>query len=107
MASGRAAKRLELLREAVPKISRVLVLSYRVDPIAAPQLKELEVAAASLGVMVRNIRTADDMPAAFDAGARGALKAYLRQPKTYSLLRANEWSNWRSNTNCRDCILTG
>jgi putative ABC transport system substrate-binding protein len=36
MASGLAAKRLALLKEAVPGISRVLVLSYRVDPIAAP-----------------------------------------------------------------------
>src|SRR5260221_7559678 len=42
MASALAAKRLELLKEAVPSISRVLVLSYLVDPIAAPQVKELE-----------------------------------------------------------------
>jgi putative ABC transport system substrate-binding protein len=50
----------------------VLVLTYLVDPIAAPQVKELESAAASLGVklLVRDIRTADDLPAAFDAGAR-------------------------------------
>jgi ABC-type uncharacterized transport system substrate-binding protein len=79
MASGLAAKRLELLKEAVPKISRVLVLSYLVDPIAAPQLKELEVAAASLGVklLVRDIRTADDIPAAFDAGAREGVEGVL------------------------------
>jgi putative ABC transport system substrate-binding protein len=72
MASGLAAKRLALLKEAVPKISRVLVLSYLVDPIAAPQVKELERAAHSLGVnlLVRDVRTADDLPAAFDAGAR-------------------------------------
>ncbi len=72
MASGLAAKRLALLKEAVPKISRVLVLSYLVDPIAAPQVKELERAAHSLGVtlLVRDIRTADDLPAAFDAGAK-------------------------------------
>src|SRR6516165_7573074 len=50
MASGLAAKRLELLKEAVPKISRVMVLSYRVDPIAAPQLKELAIAADTLGL---------------------------------------------------------
>jgi putative ABC transport system substrate-binding protein len=72
MASGLAAKRLELLKEAVPRISRVLVLSYLVDPIAAPQVKEFESAARSLGVklMVQDIKTADDLPAAFDAGAR-------------------------------------
>jgi putative tryptophan/tyrosine transport system substrate-binding protein len=79
MASGLAAKRLELLKEAVPGISRVLVLSYLVDPIAAPQVKELESAADSLGVklLVRDIRTADDLPAAFDAGARESAEGVL------------------------------
>jgi len=79
MASGLAAKRLALLKEAVPKISRVLVLSYLVDPIAAPQVKELERAAHSLGVtlLVRDIRTADDLPAAFDAGAREGTEGVL------------------------------
>jgi putative tryptophan/tyrosine transport system substrate-binding protein len=72
LASGLAAKRLELLKAAVPRISRVLVLSYLVDPIAAPQVKELESAARSLGVklLVRDIQTADDLPTAFDAGVR-------------------------------------
>jgi putative ABC transport system substrate-binding protein len=79
MASGLAAKRLELLKEAVPKISRVLVLSYRVDPIAAPQLKELDIAATSLGVklLVQDIRTADDIPAAFDSGAKEDVEGVL------------------------------
>ena len=73
MASGLAAKRLELLKEAVPGILRVLVLSYLVDPIAPPQVEELERAARSLGVklMVQAVQTVDDLPAAFDAGARG------------------------------------
>jgi len=79
MSTGLAAKRLELLKETVPKISRVLVLSYLVDPIAAPQVKELESAADSLGVklFVRDIRTADDIPAAFDAGAREGVEGVL------------------------------
>ena len=79
MASGIAAKRLGLLKEAVPRISRVLVLSYLVDPIAAPQVKELEKAAHSLGVklLIRDIRLADDLPAAFDAGAREGAEGIL------------------------------
>ena len=79
MASGLAAKRLELLKEFVPRISRVLVLSYLVDPIAAPQVKELENAARPLGVklLVQDIRTADDLPTAFDAGARGRAEGLL------------------------------
>jgi len=72
MASGLAAKRLEILKAAVPKLSRVLVLSYLVDPIAAPQVRELESAARSLGVklLVQDVQTGDDLPAAFDAGDR-------------------------------------
>ena len=50
----------------------MLLLSYLVDPIAVPQVKELERAADYLGVklLVQDIRTADDLVAAFDAGAK-------------------------------------
>jgi putative tryptophan/tyrosine transport system substrate-binding protein len=72
MSSDIAAKRLELLKEAVPGISRVLVLSYPADPIAPLQVRVLKEAARSLGVMlqIQNIGAVDDLPAAFDAGAR-------------------------------------
>jgi putative tryptophan/tyrosine transport system substrate-binding protein len=84
MASGLAAKRLGLLKEIVPRISRVLVLSYLVDPIAAPQVKELESAAHSLGVklLIRDIRTLDDLPAAFDAGAKERAGGLLTTAET-------------------------
>jgi len=79
MSPGLAAKRLELLKEALPRLSRVLVLSDLGDSIAAPQLSELEHAAHSLGVslLIRDIRTAGDLPAAFDAGARERAGALL------------------------------
>ena len=79
MTSGLAAKRLELLKEVVPGISRVLVLSYLVDPIAPLQVKALKEAAPSLGVtlQIHDIRSADDLPAAFDAGAREHAQALL------------------------------
>jgi putative ABC transport system substrate-binding protein len=72
MTSDLAAKRLELLKEAVPEISRVLVLSYLADPIAQLQVKTLKEAARSLGVtlQIQDVRAADDLPAAFDAGVR-------------------------------------
>ena len=56
----------------MPRISRVLVLAYLVDPIAPLQVKALKEAAPSLGVtlLVQDIQTAADLPAAFDAGAR-------------------------------------
>jgi putative tryptophan/tyrosine transport system substrate-binding protein len=79
MTSGLAAKRLELLKEAVPGISRVLVLAYPVDPIAPLQVKALKEAAPSLGVTleIHDVRTANDLPAAFDAGARGRAQGLL------------------------------
>ena len=67
-----AVKRLELLRELVPGISRVLVLSYLADPIAPLQVKAMEQAAASFGLtlQVRDIRMGEDIPVAFEAGTR-------------------------------------
>jgi putative tryptophan/tyrosine transport system substrate-binding protein len=64
-----AAKRLELLKDAVPAISRVLVLTYLVDPIAPLQVKAMKEAAQSLGItlQVHDIQGADDLPTAFDA----------------------------------------
>jgi putative tryptophan/tyrosine transport system substrate-binding protein len=72
MTTELAAKRLELLKEAVPGISRVLVLTYLADPIAPLQVKALKEAARSLGVtlQIQDIRAGDDLPAAFNAGAR-------------------------------------
>lgn len=74
-----AVKRLELLKELVPGISRVLVLSYLVDPIAPIQVKALEGAARSLGValQVQDIRTADDIPAAFAVASRARAQGVL------------------------------
>jgi putative ABC transport system substrate-binding protein len=67
-----AAKRLGLLKESVPGISRVLVRTYLDDPIALLQVKALKDAAPSLGVtlQIQDVRTGDDLPAAFEAGAK-------------------------------------
>jgi putative tryptophan/tyrosine transport system substrate-binding protein len=67
-----AIKRLELLRELVSHISRVLVLTHLSDPVAAPSVKALEETARSLGIklQIRDIRTPGDLPVAFDAGAK-------------------------------------
>jgi putative ABC transport system substrate-binding protein len=91
LASGLSAKRLGLLKEIVPRISRVLVLSYLVDPIAAPQVKELERAAHSLGIklLVRDIPTPDDLPAAFDAGAREGAEGVLTTAESLFVVQRN------------------
>ena len=74
-----AVKRLELLKEAVPGISRVLVLTYLADPIAPLQVKALKAAAPLLGVtlQIQDINSADDLPAAFDTGAAASTGGLL------------------------------
>ena len=74
-----AVKRLELLQEVVPGIARVLILSYLADPIAPLQVNAMEQAASSMGILlqVHDIRTADDIQAAFEAGVRDGANGVL------------------------------
>ena len=63
-------KRLELLKEAVPKLARVAVLYDPASPASVPELKEvLPVAARALGLTVRpwEVRDADDLEKVFAA----------------------------------------
>src|SRR6516165_4974724 len=55
MTSVLAVKRLELLKEAVPGLSRVLVLTYLVDPISPLQVEAMKDAASRLGVTLHVI----------------------------------------------------
>jgi putative ABC transport system substrate-binding protein len=74
-----SVKRLGLLKEAIPGLSRVLVLSYLDDPIAPLQVKALKDAAPSLGVslQIHDIRSGEDIPAAFDDGAKERAEGLL------------------------------
>ena len=67
-----AGKRLELLKEAVPKLARVAVLH---DPALPPnilELKEVQAAASALGLTIQpwEIRRADDFDRVFTAMAK-------------------------------------
>ena len=62
-----AGKRLELLKEAVPKISRVAVLWNPHDPSSAQQWKESQLAARELGLQLHSMEvgSADQLESAF------------------------------------------
>jgi putative ABC transport system substrate-binding protein len=62
-------KRLELLREAVPKLSYIAVLWNPDNPFHAGSLKEARTAAQVLGIKVQplGVRVSEDFPAAFAA----------------------------------------
>jgi putative ABC transport system substrate-binding protein len=75
-------KRLELLKEIVPGLSRVAVFGTSTSPDNAPSLKEVELAAEALKVQlqyldVRDARDPKDIGAAFRAAGKGRAEAVL------------------------------
>ena len=62
-------KRLELFKEAVPKLARVAVLHDPTSVGATRELKDLPIAARALGLTIRawEVRTADDFEKVFTA----------------------------------------
>ncbi len=65
-------KRLDLLKEAVPKVSRVAVLWNAINPVKALELKSTQDAAEALGVRVTSVevREPTDFASAFAAIVR-------------------------------------
>jgi putative tryptophan/tyrosine transport system substrate-binding protein len=65
-------KRLELLKELIPKVSRVAVLSNPSNPITRPLLRETEAAARGLGVQLQvvEVRNSTELDSAFSAMTR-------------------------------------
>ena len=54
-----AGKRLELLKETIPQISRVAVLWYPQDPGSTPQWKESQIAARGLSLQLHSMEVTD------------------------------------------------
>jgi putative ABC transport system substrate-binding protein len=84
LTSELAGKRLELLKEVVPSVSRVAVLWNPVAPSSALRMRETEAAASSLGIKLQPValREANDFERAFSALKRERADALfpLRSP---------------------------
>ncbi len=74
-----SGKRLELLKEVLPKLSRVTVLGTSTSPSTAQALKETELAAAAFAVNLHylDVRTSKDVGMAFGAAAKERADAVL------------------------------
>ena len=74
-----SGKQLELLKEAVPKLTRVAVLGTSNTPGNAQSLKETESAAGVLGVQVQylDVVGAKDFESAFRAAGKARANAFL------------------------------
>ena len=74
-----SGKRLELLKEALPRISRVAVLY---DPKVSLSLKEMQTVAQFLGVKIQalEVRTAADVEKAFSAMRKERSDSFITSP---------------------------
>lgn len=73
------AKRVELLRELVPRLTRIAGLFNMGNPVLPLQWKEVERAARSLGIQPQllDVRRPQDLPQAFDAAAKQRAEALI------------------------------
>ncbi len=74
-----SGKRLELLKESLPSISRVAVLTNPGNPVHAVFWRETHTAAQTLGLQLQpiGVRSPEDFDEAFWAAARGRANALL------------------------------
>jgi putative ABC transport system substrate-binding protein len=88
MATGLSGKRLQLLKETLPALSRVLVLSQRADPVSAVQVQELENVAGPMGIRLlnRGIGTPDELSAAAAAAVKEGAQALVTTIETFFII---------------------
>jgi putative ABC transport system substrate-binding protein len=74
-----SGKQLELLKEIIPKLSRVAVFGTSIFPGNAQALKEIELAAKAFGVQLQYLDVLDskDIETAFQAASKGRAEAVL------------------------------
>jgi putative ABC transport system substrate-binding protein len=80
LAADLAGKRLELLREVLPGLSRLAALGNAGNPTTAPEMLELQTAARTLGlqIVISEIRRAEDIAPAIEAFKDRADALYLQ-----------------------------
>jgi putative tryptophan/tyrosine transport system substrate-binding protein len=73
-------KRLALLKEAVPKASRVAVLANPANYSTPPNLREMEATARALGLQLQvfEVRAPGELESAFEAMQRGGVVALVQ-----------------------------
>ncbi len=92
-----SGKQLELLKEIVPRLTRVAVLGTSSQPGNAQSLKETELAAGAFGVKIQYVDILDrkDIETAFQAASKGRADAVLLLVSRSHQFSAN--SSWQSS----------
>jgi putative tryptophan/tyrosine transport system substrate-binding protein len=78
-------KRLELLKEAFPKVRRVAFITRRDTAVGEQRFREAEAAAKGLGLQLHFLgaKDADDLDSAFNAAKSAGAQAILAAPSTF------------------------
>jgi putative ABC transport system substrate-binding protein len=94
LSRGLSGKQLELLKEVVPKLSRVAVFGHSGEPGNAQNLKEVELAARAFGTKthVFDVTSPRDIETALRAAARESANAGLVLPSPISSLYRAEFA---------------
>jgi putative ABC transport system substrate-binding protein len=84
MAADIGGKRLELLAETLPGLSRVAVLWNATNPYATAVFKQTQAAGQTLGIEIQplGVRGPDDFPAALEDGLRSSALIVVEDPLT-------------------------
>ena len=93
-----AGKRLELLKETAPRVSRIAVVSTRTHPGEKGELQETQSAAriVKIGIQYLPVTTTHDIDGAFDKIAKGHVDAMLTFPDAVTVAYRNQLAEFAS-----------
>lgn len=97
-----SGKQLEIMKEILPKLSRMAVIGNSTNPGDAQVLRETVLAAGAYEVYLRYLDVQDqkDIEPAFRATAKGRADALLVLGNPIPISSANKLSNSRQSTGC-------
>jgi putative ABC transport system substrate-binding protein len=100
-----AAKRLQLLKEVLPRLARAAVLSSTTD-VAQLSVAEVHTAASRLGIQVQALvyRGLEQLPVQFAQMRSGGMEALVVVPAMSSTRRVRRWPSLPSSTACLPCL---
>jgi putative tryptophan/tyrosine transport system substrate-binding protein len=103
MAPDLGGKRLELLRELLPRLARVAVLWNAANPYPALVFKETQAAGRTLGIEVQSleVRSPDDFDGAFEAARKQRPDALITVEDPLTFTYQKRIAHFAAPSNCR------
>ena len=104
-----SAKRLELFKEAVPRITRVAILADHIVSYHAAVVKALEETARSLGLKLQipEVRHPGDLDSAFSAISRGRAEALFAAPSPWFFAERRRFADFSSKRRLPSSCVSG